>query len=315
MPSGGIDMTGKTVVVTGASSGIGAAAVRQLSAQGATVVPIGRSPERTRQVAEAVGVEPIIADFGRLADVRRAAEAVLQRCGRIDVLANNAGGLVPHRQVTADGHELTLQSNHLAPFLLTNLLLPRLRDSAGEHPVRVIQTSSLGNRFGKLRMDDLEWERRRYGNGWIAYATAKLMNILFTRELARRTAGTGIEATCFHPDPGRYRTGRTDPSAPVVETRFARGSWLFPLVTRTPLRRFHLTGTDGAKPLVWLASAAEAAGASGSYFDGFTRDAKVNPQADDPELAAQLWDRSIRMVATYLTENSTGSRTDNATGD
>ncbi|GAA3749462.1 SDR family oxidoreductase [Plantactinospora mayteni] len=295
-----VDMTGRTVVLTGASSGIGAAAALRLAGLGATVVPVGRSARRTAEVAARLGVEPIVADFGRLAEVRRLAETLLARCPRIDILANNAGALVSTRQVTGDGHELTFQANHLAPFLLTNLLLPRLRESARQAPVRIVTTSSLGNRFGRLRLDDLEWERRRYGGGWIAYSTTKLMNVLFTRELARRTAAVDIDAVSFHPDPGRAgkRAGGTRPEA--TPTNFASGSRLAPLVARTPLRRIQLTGEQGAMPLVWLAAAPEVAGSSGAYYDGFHRDARVNPQADDPRLATQLWERSAELLRAYL---------------
>ncbi|MFC5751099.1 SDR family NAD(P)-dependent oxidoreductase [Actinomadura rugatobispora] len=299
-------MTGKTVVITGASSGIGAAAARRLASMGADVVPVGRSPERTAAVAAGLGVEPLVADFASLDQVRRLADDLLERCPRIDVLVNNAGQLVPSRKLTTDGHEMTFQTNHLAPFLLTTQLLPRLRDSARHGPVRVITTSSLGNRFGRLRLDDLEWERRRYGGGWIAYSTTKLMNVLFTRELARRTEGTGIEAVCFHPDPGPRRdrpAGAVVPTRDEAEgatvTQFASGSRAVRAVSRTPLRRLQLNSGVGASPLVWLASAPEAGGASGSYFHGFQRDAKVHPKADDSDLAARLWGRSAVLVAPY----------------
>ncbi|MBC6457931.1 SDR family NAD(P)-dependent oxidoreductase [Actinomadura sp. HBU206391] len=291
-------MTGRTIVITGASSGIGAVAARRLTELGANVVPVGRSPERTARVAARLGAEPLIADYAHLGQVRDLADALLQRCPRIDVLVNNAGGLIPSRRVTADGHELTFQTNHLAPFLLTSLLLPRLRSSARNGPVRIVTTSSLGNRFGRLRMDDLEWEKRRYGGGWIAYATTKLMNVSFTRELARRTEGTGIGVLCFHPRPARRggaRTGRTG-----VPTRFAEGSPALRLLTRTPLRGLRLNDEAGAGPLVWLAASPEVGGAGGDYYDGLRKGAKVNPQADDQALALRLWDRSQELLRAFL---------------
>jgi len=271
------DLAGRIVVITGASSGIGAAAARQFTAAGATVVPIGRSVTRTAAIAAELGVEPLRADFARLDDVRRVADALLRRCPRIDVLANNAGALFPRREITVDGHETSLQVNHLAPFLLTTLLLPRLRDSAA----RVVTTSSLGNRFGRLRMDDLEWERRRYGGGWIAYSTTKLMNVLFTRELARRT---GIWAACFNPG--------------GVATNFAAGTRPARLLELGGLRRrLSISAADGARPLVWLAGAPDVTSYHGTYFDRFHPNAKVNPQADDPALAKLLWDRSADLTA------------------
>ncbi|MFB9830800.1 SDR family NAD(P)-dependent oxidoreductase [Actinoallomurus acaciae] len=291
-----IGMDGKTVVITGASSGIGAAAARRLAALGANVVPVGRSPERTARVATQLGVEPIVADFAHLDQVHRLAHMLLERCPRIDVLVNNAGALVPTRQVTSDGHELTFQANHLAPFLLTRLLLPRLRDSARYGPVRVVTTSSLGNRFGKLRMDDLEWEKRRYGEGWIAYSTTKLMNILFTRELARRNPD--IAAFSFNPAPGPRRRRETAGRG-ATPTNFAAETRLGRLIAHAPLRAIRLTGEDGAAPLVWLATSSEVGDASGAYFNGFTKDAKVNRQADDPDLAVRLWEHSITLVESY----------------
>src|SRR3954447_11972948 len=134
-------MEGKTIVITGASAGVGAAAARQLADLGADVVVVGRSPDKTAAVARSIGTEPLVADFARLSDVRRLAEQLLERCPKIDVLANNAGGIFPRRTVTEDGHELTFQVNHLAPFLLTALLRDRLVETGGS---RVITTSSVG---------------------------------------------------------------------------------------------------------------------------------------------------------------------------
>ncbi|MDA0566404.1 SDR family NAD(P)-dependent oxidoreductase [Streptomonospora sp. S1-112] len=290
------DMTGMTVVITGASSGIGLAAARRMAAQGAAVVPVGRSPERTAAVAAEIGTTPVVADFGDLAQVRLAAEVILERCPRIDVLANNAGALFSTRRTTPDGHELTFQANHLAPFLLTQLLLPRLRETARSSPVRVVTTASFGNVFGKVRLDDLEWEKRRYGGGWIAYSTTKLMNILFTRELARRTAGTGIAAYSFHPVSG---TGAPRPPGQVTETRFAGDTRLMRLLPDSVVRRVKLTGDDGAEPLIRLAGAPDVGAPSGGYFHGFHHPGRVHRQADDADLAARLWERSAELVAAH----------------
>jgi NAD(P)-dependent dehydrogenase (short-subunit alcohol dehydrogenase family)/catechol 2,3-dioxygenase-like lactoylglutathione lyase family enzyme len=219
-------MEGKTVVVTGASAGVGAAAARQLAGLGATVVPVGRSPEKTAAVARDLGVEPLVADFARLGDVRRLAEEIRERCPRIDVLANNAGGIFPRRVVTEDGHELTFQVNHLAPFLLTALLRDRLAATPG---ARVVTTSSVGNNAGRVDLDDLDWERRRW-SGLRAYTTSKLLNVLFTRELARRLEGTRVTATCFHP--GNIRSD------------FGREGLLYGIVYRTPLKHLVLISPE-----------------------------------------------------------------------
>jgi NAD(P)-dependent dehydrogenase (short-subunit alcohol dehydrogenase family) len=289
-PDTRIDMTGETVVITGASSGFGAALARRLAAQGADVIPVGRSPVRTARVADEIGAEPLIADYADLAQVRRLARDLLARRDRIDVLVNNAGGLLSRRWETADGHELTFQTNHLAPFLLTTLLLPRLEEGARRAPVRVVTTASLGNRFGRLRLDDLNWRQRRYGGGWIAYSTTKLMNIMFTYELVRRYPH--IQAFSVHPDPGVRGPRGPESTYP----RFASESRLAPLFDRPPLRHFRITAEDGAEPLVWLASANEIPAPNGTYFHGFTP-GKVNPQAKDPQLAERLWDISARLVA------------------
>ncbi len=280
-------MRGKVVVITGASSGIGAAAARELAARGAMVVPVGRSVARSTAVARDIGTEPIITDFADLTDVRRLAETLLERCPHIDVLINNAGGLFTPRTVTVDGYETTLQVNHLAPFLLTALLRDRLVESAETTPVRVINTASAANLIGRIRLDDLNWERRIWGS-FRAYAATKLMNIVFTRELARRWAGTNVNTASFHPGP--------------VATNFASGSWLPGLVYHTPLRSLLLiNSSQGAAPLVWLAGGggvADQVELDGGYYHRFRHNGSTHRQAHDPELAAAFWESSAALVGT-----------------
>src|SRR5664279_518511 len=170
-------MTGRTVLVTGASDGIGAETAKALAAKGATVHVTGRSADKLRPIAEAVGTEPLIADFSRLDDVRRLAETVGERVGTLDLLMNNAGGTFSPSKKTHDGHEPNFQINHLAPFLLTNLLRPQL---AAAGTSLVVNTSSIGNLLGKIVLDDLDYEHRR-AIEFPAYGTGKLMNIIFTR--------------------------------------------------------------------------------------------------------------------------------------
>ncbi len=249
---------------------------------GADVVPVGRSPERTRQVAREVEAEPIIADFASFGQVRALAGELLERCPRIDVLVNNAGGLFTPRIVTEDGHEKTLQVNHLSTFLLTALLRGRLVQSAESGPVRVVTTSSLGNRFGNVRLDDLEREKRRW-NGFLAYCATKLENILFTRELSRRLAGTGVESVCFHP--GNVATGFSSGST------FPGVFYGNPVVQRAVL----ITPEQGAAPLVRLASTPAGEVEDGAYYDRFEK-GRVNRQADDEKLAARLWERSEELT-------------------
>jgi NAD(P)-dependent dehydrogenase (short-subunit alcohol dehydrogenase family) len=264
------------VVVTGASSGIGAAGAVELARRGATVVPVGRDEGRLEKVAREVGGEGIRADLASLAGVRRLADELLERCERIDVLVNNAGVMPGRRRLTADGLELTFAVNHLAPFLLTNLLLDRLRESA---PARVVTTSSVAHSGGLIDLDDLQLE-----NGWTmmrAYSTSKLANILFTRELARRLEGSGVVANCFHPG--------------VIRTRLTRRANPLLLVGAKLAAPFLGSPKTGAETLVWLASSPEPADVSGGYFEN-CRPARQSAQSQDDELAAALWERSAEVV-------------------
>ncbi len=273
-------MTRQTIVITGASDGIGAAAARELSRDGHEVVLVGRSPGKTAALAAELGAPSYTSDFSDLADVRRLADALGSAHPRIDVLANNAGGIMGHRQLTTDGFELTFQVNHLAPFLLTNLLLPTLTSS----DATVVQTSSIAARlFGHVDLDDLQLERgyspdRAYGNG-------KLQNILFTRELDRRHRADGVAAAAFHPG--------------IVGTSFASDT-THPMrfLYHTPVVKnlFTISPSRGARGLVWLAT--HEAGRdwpSGEYFER-NKVAKSNPQARDEALARGLWDRSAELV-------------------
>lgn len=280
-PSDGLgrlpDMTGRTVLVTGASAGLGAAAARRLAAAGATVLPVGRDPRKTAAVAAEVGAEPLVADFSRLDDVRRLAEQVLARASTLDVLANNAGGVFKGRQLTPDGHELTFQVNHLAPFLLTNLLHEVLAATPGS---RVLNTSSAGNTFGRIDLDDLDFRRRRH-TSFGTYCASKLANILFTRELSRRWAGQ-TTAVAFHPG--------------AVASEFGRDSLLSGLMYRTPLAKVvAIRPEEGAAPLVHLATRPDVDLVDGAYLHRFSPGRPAR-QADDPFLAQGLWERSAAAV-------------------
>ncbi len=273
-------MTPQTIVITGASDGIGAAAARRLKADGHEVVLVGRSASKTEAVAAELGAASYVADFSELAEVRALADRLAQAYPRIDVLANNAGGIMGHRQLSVDGFELTFQVNHLAPFLLTNLLLPTLITSRA----KVIQTASIAARmFGHVDVDDLQLERgyspdRAYGNG-------KLENILFTRELDTRHGADGIAAAAFHPG--------------IVGTSFASDT-THPMrfVYHTPVIRnlFTISPARGARGLLWLvANEPRTTWPTGEYFER-NHVARSNPQARDPQLAAALWDRSAELV-------------------
>ena len=265
----------KTVILTGASSGIGAIAAARIAEQGWNIAVVGRNPERTRAVAEKVGGEAFLADYDRLDDVRALATAVLARYESIDVLANNAGGLIGERGLTADGNERTFQHNHLAPFLLTHLLQERLEASNG----RVVSTSSIMNLVGKVRIDDLQWEKRRWQGGWRAYGTSKLETVLFMSELAKRSS---LEAFSFHPG--------------YVNTGFGGDSAFMRLSQKLRPGGFGIPAAHGAVPLIRLVTEERVDAPNGSYFDQLKPNGRIARQGRDEGLAAALWERSAALV-------------------
>lgn len=294
-------LQGMTIVVTGASSGLGREAVKTFAERGADVAVVGRNPERTRAVASEIGGQAFLADFASFAEVRALADALLERYPNITVLANNAGGLVSQRTMTEDGHELTIQSNFLSPFLLTQLLLPRMlatasasrvtpatdataprSTDANAHSVRVISTASVANRFGQLRINDLDWTKRHWNGGWRAYGTAKIATILFTRELARRTLDSGVAAYSFHPG--------------FVNTRFGADSALMKVGGVFGNGGLSITPQAGAAPLVHLSTAETIPSPSGTYFDGLNPDGAASKQAHDLALAGELWAAAERIT-------------------
>ena len=265
------------VVLTGASAGIGAAAAADLARSGATVVLVGRDERRLNKVAERIGAaDAQRADFTALGEVRELAHRLLERWPRIDVLVNNAGAVFGRRGLSRDGYELTFQVNHLAPFLLTNLLLDRLRESS---PARVVTTSSAAHSGGLIDLDDLELERS--WSTWRAYANSKLANVLFTRELAKRLEGSNVVANCLHPGVIRTRLGR---NMGVV----MRSGWSLASIGFGSARR-------GAETIVYLAGSPEAENVSGEYFVN-RLPSTVAGQAADDFFAAELWRRSAELV-------------------
>jgi retinol dehydrogenase 14 len=279
-----LPMTGKTVLITGATSGIGRAAAIGLAAMGARVGITGRDRSRAEAAAAEIArvsgnpaVDVFIADMSAQSEVRRLADEVLATYARLDVLLNNVGGFWAHRHVTADGLERTFALNHLAPFLLTNLLLERLIASA---PARVVTVSSGAQSMGKIDFDDLMGERRYSGQR--AYNQSKLANVMFTYELARRLEGTGVTATALHPGVTRTGFGAEDPNPMMT-----------PIVA--VLRPFMKSPTRGAETAGYLASSPEVEGVTGRYF----ADRKARKSQDssyDAATTARLWNVSAELV-------------------
>lgn len=271
----------KVMIITGSSDGIGAAAARRLQANGHRVVVVGRSEDKTRAMGHELGADYYVADFSRLEEVRSLAATLSAAYPRIDVLANNAGGVFGDPAKTVDGFEKTFQINHLAPFLLTRLLLDRLVSSRAT----VLQTSSVGARMaGKLDLDDLDHDRRF--SPVRAYSAAKLENILFTKELHRRFHGEGVSAVAFHP--GSIASGfgtRSD-------------SRLMRFITTNPISRAVVLATPdtGGSRLAWFAESRPGVDwEPGNYYEKRTIK-RTNSQAYDADLARRLWDRSEQLV-------------------
>jgi retinol dehydrogenase 12 len=266
------------VLLTGATRGIGRAAAIGLAKQGADLALVGRDAERVAAVARearsagtGASVHEHVADLALMADVRTLAHDVRERYGQIDVLANNAGALFASRKVTAEGFEQTFALNHLAPFLLTNLLRDRLAGGG------VVTTASDAHKAGRLDLDDLQSERSFAAMR--VYGTSKLCNILFTRELAKRAPE--LHANCFHPGVVRTGFGKND-----------NGIWKLLTTLGAP---FFRSPERGARSLVWLSLSDEAAALTGEYV----QDEKVltpSAQAQDATLAEGLWERSAQLV-------------------
>lgn len=271
----------KTIVLTGASDGIGAVAARALAASDVQLVVVGRSPEKIAAVAAETGAIGLTADYADLAQVRALAGEIRDRVGAIDVLLNNAGGTFdPKKLRTVDGHEPNFQINHLGGFLLTNLLHDRL--AAAKDGALVINTSSIGNLMGSVDLDDLDWTRRRAVE-LRAYGTSKLENILFARGIAQRWADDGIVSAAVHPGP--------------VATSFGRDSFVVGLLYRTPLKRFGaITPEKGAEPLIALADRGADPALNGVYFSRHKANGRENAQARKQELIDGLWEKSAELV-------------------
>ena len=275
-PWGGV--AGKRVVLTGGTNGIGLAAAIELARRGADLTLVARNQARAAEAIRQIkavtpGNSPdvVLADLASQSSIRRLATELLARYPRIQVLVNNAGAIYTRRQVTADGVELTWAVNHLAPFLLTTLLLDRLKAS---QPARIVTTSSDAHEGARIPFDDLNAERSWGRTGFRRYGETKLANILFTAELARRLEGTGVTANAFHPG--------------FVATGFNRNNGVLMRLGMAISRPFARSPKKGAESLVWLVDAEEAGQLNGAYvFD--RRVIQPSLAAQNRDTARQLW--------------------------
>lgn len=281
-------MGGKVVLITGGTSGIGKAAATALAGMGATVVITGRNEERGKRALQEIreesgndGVGLILADLTVQDEVRRLAEELRERHNQLEVLVNNAGLVLSERTETPDGIETQLAINHLAPFLLTNLLLDLLKESA---PSRIVTVSSDAHRWAKIDLDDLQ-SRKRY-RGMQVYGKTKLANIMFTYELAERLEGTGVTANCMHP--GGVNTNFGNNQGGPMNLLFR----LFKPFMRSP--------EQGADTLIYLASSPEVEGMTGKYL----ADRKVKAASDaayDETTRKRLWEASEELTGLKVT--------------
>jgi len=280
-------MAGKVVVITGGNTGLGEATAVALARKGATTVLACRNPERAAAAADRVRnqsgsdrVDVVGLDLADLDSIGRAAKDIVDRFERLDVLVNNAGGLSTERRTTRQGFEQTFGVNHLGPFLLTNLLLDRLRQSA---PSRIVNVSSIGHRYARRMLwDDLQMEHGY--NAFAAYAQSKLANILFTRALAQRLRPAEITANACHPGSVRTELGRDGDTTGFIG-----------VMSFTVLRPFYVSPTRGARTQVYLASAPEMAGKSGGYYVR-CREHQASRAARDDAAADRLWEVSEQLV-------------------
>lgn len=269
-------LEGKTCIVTGGNAGIGKATAAGLAQLGARTIIVSRSRDRgeaaladLKRAGPSGPLELVVGDLGSVASIRALGDELLSRCPEVHVLVNNAGLWNTERQVTPDGYEMTFAVNHLGPFLLTSVLLDRLKASA---PARIVNVSSQLHHRGHIDFDDLQYER---GYKKVrAYCDSKLANVLFTRELARRLEGTEVTTNALHPGVVNTNLGAQNPGLVA---------WLFKLY-----RPFTLSPRDGAKTSLHVATAPELANVNGRYFDD-CKEAPMSGEARDDEVGRRLW--------------------------
>ena len=277
-------MKGKTVLITGASAGIGLQTALELAKQGAEVVIVGRDEGRTAQAVELIksqtgnqAISYLLADLSSQKDVRKLTQDFKNKYNKLDVLLNNAGAIFLSRKVSVDGYEMSLALNHLNYFLLTDLLLDMVK--AGPSG-RIVNVASRAHYGGHVNFDDLQ-SQHGY-NGMKVYGTSKLMNVLFTYELARRLQGTNVTANCLHPG--------------FVASNFAgNNGWFVRMGMKFMSGRISVE--DGAKCSIYLASSPDVQGVSGKYFNYDLKETRSSDESYDEAEAKRLWDVSEKLVS------------------
>lgn len=278
-----MSMSGKICLISGATAGIGEETALSLAAMGAEVIITARSEqkaartlERARREVKHARLEVLYADFGDLAQVRSLAATVLERYPRLDVLINNAGSMYLRRQLSADGYELTFAVNHLAPFLLTRMLLPLLKSSA---PARIVNVASSGHRRGPIDFDDLHSENDY--RMMAVYGKSKLANMLFTRQLSGMLQGSSVTVNSLHPG--------------LVRTEMAANNGWFVRLLLPLIHLRSLTSAEGAQTSIYLASSPEVEGISGKYFIN-SAPSRTSHFVRDEQAAERLWQVSEKLV-------------------
>ena len=277
-------MNNKTILITGASAGIGLQSAIGLAKQGANIVMVGRHKERTSEAVELVrtqtgnrSVSYLLADLSSIQEVRRLAQEFKDKYPALDVLLNNAGAVLLRRKVSVDGYEMTVALNHLNYFLLTQLLLDMLKAAPAG---RIVNVASRAHYRGHVNFEDLQ-SQHGY-NGMRVYSMSKLMNVLFTYELARRLDGTNVTANCLHPG--------------FVASNFGgNNGWIARIAMRFMTGRISVE--EGAKCPIFLASLPDVQGVSGKYFNYDTQETRSSEESYDQNIARRLWDVSEELVA------------------
>lgn len=279
-----IEMNGKICIITGANSGVGKVSALEMSKMGATIVMVCRNPKKGEDALAEIkqksgndSVDLMICDVSSLASVRKFAAEFKEKYNKLHVLMNNAGGVIPERRVSVDGYELSFATNHLGRFLLTNLLLDMIKDSA---PARIVNVASEAHVLTKIDFDDLHYEKREYVT-FLAYGQAKLADVLCTYALARRLEGTGVTVNCLHP--GEVRTNFGSDSQFVQDGLVALGDAV-------------LTPEEGAITQIYLATSPEVEKLTGKYFKSSIKPRRSSRVSYNEDLQQKVWELSEKLT-------------------